>query len=240
MSNAYRPFLVLAVLALVPRAPGATAAPLFALGEDGHTFLYTARPGDSPGHVAELFGVPPGGVDAFLAANDIRDPTRVSPGFVYRVPNPLAKRARTLEEDNVRLVRELKAAKERGRTLLAEAEERGHALARELAEARAGAALAEARAARAARLETLWPLAQGAVGVLLVLATAAGVLTVTVIRRRQQAERYARSLAAELEEKRRGGLLERQESARRILELETRMRTLEAQVGPRVLIGGRG
>ena len=33
-------------------------------------------------------------------------------------------------------------------------------------------------------------------------------------------------------------LAERQESSRRILDLESRVRTLEAQIGPRVLIGG--
>ena len=46
-------------------------------------------------------------------------------------------------------------------------------------------------------------------------------------------------LAHELEEKRRTGLAERQESARHILDLEGRLRALEAKVKPRLLVGGR-
>ena len=59
------------------------------------------------------------------------------------------------------------------------------------------------------------------------------------LRRRAEAERYTRSLANELEEKRKAALAERQESARHILDLEQRIRTLEAKLGPRAVLGGR-
>jgi uncharacterized protein YceH (UPF0502 family) len=59
------------------------------------------------------------------------------------------------------------------------------------------------------------------------------------MRRRGRAERYAATLARELDEKRQSALSERQESARRILDLEARIRALEAQLGPRVVISGR-
>ena len=57
------------------------------------------------------------------------------------------------------------------------------------------------------------------------LAIAVGGATYTAalaLRRQTQADRYARTLAQELEEKRRAALTERQESAKRILDLETR------------------
>src|SRR3989442_883713 len=58
--------------------------------------------------------------------------------------------------------------------------------------------------------------------------------------RRAGAGGYGRSLCTELAEKRRASLGERQESSRRILDLEQRIRTLEAQLSPRVIVGGRG
>jgi len=244
MSLARVTLVAFATLVLATRVPSVAVAALFTLTDDGATFLYTARPGDSPGRVAEMFGVPLEGIDALLAANGISDPTRVGPGFVYRIPNAaareLATRTITLKEENARLQREVDGSKERGRALVEEAEERSRTLAHELAEARSTAASAESRALRLTRLEDLWPVAQVVVLVLLVIAAGTTALAVATIRRQRQAERYARSLAAELEEKRRGGLLERQESAKRILELETRLRTIEAQLGPKVLVGGRG
>src|SRR5439155_763199 len=45
--------------------------------------------------------------------------------------------------------------------------------------------------------------------------------------------------ARELEEKRRIGLAERQESGRRILELESKLKELETKLGLRVVVGGR-
>ena len=87
----------------------AAAEPLFTLSEDGKTFLYRARPGDHPGVVAEMFGIPSRDVPAFLAANGISDATKVGAGFVYRIPNAaaraLAERTATLEAENASLKR---------------------------------------------------------------------------------------------------------------------------------------
>jgi len=64
-------------------------------------------------------------------------------------------------------------------------------------------------------------------------------VAVAALRRQRQAERFARTLAQELEEKRRTGLAERQESGRRILELEGKLKELETKLGLRVVVGGR-
>ena len=210
----------------------AAAEPLFTLSEDGKTFLYRARPGDHPGVVAEMFGIPTRDVPAFLAANGISDATKVAAGFEYRIPNAaaraLAERAAALEADNARLKRaagDEKAASER--------------LAHAAEDARAEKALAESRATRLAGLERLWPWAKAALTLLLAAAAGAFYTAVAALRRRTEAEGYARSLANDLEEKRKTTLAERQESARHILDLEQRIRTLEAKLGPRAVMGGR-
>jgi len=227
---------MLAVLAVVTMAAGARqtlAEPLFALTDDGRTFLYRARPGDNPAAVAEMFGIPARDVPAFLTANGISDATRVGAGFTYRIPNAAARalteRTAGLERDNARLTRSV-----------AEEKERAQDLVRETAAARAAATQAETRAARLARLEALWPWAKAAIFLLVLASVAAGYTAAAAFRRQAQGERYARTLARELEEKRKVALAERQESARRILELETRVRAFEAQAGPRVVITGRG
>jgi len=210
----------------------AAAEPLFTLSEDGKTFLYRARPGDHPGVVAEMFGIPARDLPAFLAANGISDSTKVAAGFEYRIPNAaaraLAERAAALEADNARLRRaagDEKAASER--------------LAHAAEDARAEKALAESRATRLAGLERLWPWAKAALTLLLAAAAGAFYTAVAALRRRTEAEGYARSLANDLEEKRKTTLAERQESARHILDLEQRIRTLEAKLGPRAVMGGR-
>jgi hypothetical protein len=53
-------------LALIAAATVARAEPLFELEAGGQTFLYRARPGDHPGRVAEMFGIPAEGVPALL------------------------------------------------------------------------------------------------------------------------------------------------------------------------------
>ena len=229
-SRPKRRFFAAAILLL---AVGSGAAePLFTLSEDGKTFLYRARPGDHPGVVAEMFGIPSRDVPAFLAANGISDATKVAAGFEYRIPNAaaraLAERAAALEADNARLKRaagDEKAASER--------------LAHAAEDARAEKALAESRATRLAGLERLWPWAKAALTLLLAAAGGAFYTAVAALRRRTEAEGYARSLANDLEEKRKTTLAERQESARHILDLEQRIRTLEAKLGPRAVMGGR-
>jgi hypothetical protein len=220
----------LAVLVALAAAPEARAEPLFTLAEDGRTFLYRARPGDHPGVVAEMFGISPHDLPAFLAANGITDPTRVGAGFTYRIPNAaaqaLAERMAALERDNAQLRRTLDAENETTT-----------GLRRATDEARSAAAEA---ASRLTHLESLWPWVRPVIGLLLLACGGAVYIAVAALRRHAQMERYARTLARELEQKRKAGLVERQESARHILDLETRIRTLEAQAGPRVVISGRG
>lgn len=217
------------LLALGSASPACADAPLFALEEGGRTFVYRARPGDHPARVAAMFGIPPSEVPAFLAANGITDPTRVAAGFVYRVPNAAARalgeRLEALERDKTRLTQAVtEAGEERDRR------------AREGLEARAAAAVAESRAARLGRLERLWPQAQVGIVLLLLALGAASAVARAAVRRQRQAERWARALADELEEKRRTGLVERQESGRRVLDLESRVRELESRLGPRVVV----
>jgi len=222
---------LLAAILLFAVGPAA-AEPLFTLSEDGKTFLYPARPGDHPGGVAEMFGISQRDVPAFLAANGISDATRVGAGFVYRIPNAaaraLAERTATLGAENASLKRI--AGEQR-----AEAERLGRAAE----EARAESAVAQARATRLERLGRLWPWAKAALALLLAAAAAALYTAVAAMRRHTEAERYARGLANELEEKRGASLSERQQSARHILDLEERVRTLEAKLGPRAVMGGR-
>jgi hypothetical protein len=221
-----------ALTVLLALAGVAGAQPLFTLTDDGRTFLYRARPGDHPSAVAEMFGIAAKDLPGFLAANGIADPTRVGAGFVYRIPNDavraLTERDGALQAENARLVREATEAREREQTLVRAADE-----------SRAAAADAESRAARLARMEALWPWARSAIFALLAAAVVAAYTAVAAVRSRAQAQRYARTLARELDEKRQAALTERQESARRTLDLETRIRALESQLGPRVVIGGR-
>ena len=210
----------------------AAEAPLFTTEDGGRTFVYHSRPGDRPSGVAAMFGISPNDLPGFLAANGISDPTRVSSNFVYRIPNGAARelsdRVTALERDNARLTRALGEAAERGDTLTKEAQRASQT-----------AAAAEARAARLANAERWWLTAQILI-VLLVLALAGtGAVTVAALRRQRQAERFARTLAHEAEEKRRTTLAERQESGRRILELEGKVKELESKLGPRVVVGGR-
>ena len=153
-------------------------------------------------------------------------------GFVYRIPNAAARelsdRVGALERDNARLTR-----------ALGEAAERSDALTKEVRQVRESAAAAEARAAHLENVERWWLAAQ-VLMVLLVLALGATVaVAVAALRRQRQAERFARTLAQELEEKRKTALAERQESGRRNLELENKLKELENKLGPRVVVSGR-
>jgi len=229
--SALRKAVLVAVLTLAASVVPARGEPLFTLTDDGRTFLYKARPGDHPGIVAEMFGIPARDLPAFLAANGITDPTRVGAGFTYRIPNAaargLADRVAALEQEN--------AGQRRS---LAEVSEKTKALTRAADDAHAAAAEAERHAQQLERLARLWPWLRLALVLLVLGLVAAGYTAVAAVRRQGQADRWARSLAREAEEKRKAALAERQESAKRILDLEGRIRTLEAQLGPRVVISG--
>jgi hypothetical protein len=207
---------------------GAASEPAAGITDDGRTFLYRARPGDSPGRIAEMFGVPP----AALPAN-LRDPSRIVAGEVYRVPNvaarALAERADAVARENAALQAAAGAAENRALTLAREAEE-----------LRATRDAAEARAAQTAHLVTVRPFVELVVVLLGVIAACALHFAYTAFGEQRRAQHYARTLAQELDDKRRAALTERQQAGRRILELESRVRDLETQLGPRVVVGGRG
>jgi len=221
------------VAAALGVAVSAAAEPSAGTTDEGRTFLYRARPGDTAGRIAETFGIPQAAIPAWLAENGIRDPGRVGAGVVYRVPNvaarALAERLNGIARENATLAAAVEAAEVRARALEREAE----ALRR-------AASAAEARAARAARLVELWPRVQSVLVVLGVLAACALHFAYGAFRARQRAERHAQALGRELEARRQAALAERQQSGRRIVDLETRIRDLEARLGPRVVVGGRG
>jgi hypothetical protein len=110
---------------------------------------------------------------------------------------------------------------------------------RALIAGRVPAEQAEERAGRLARLDRLWPWAKLAIVLLVVAIGGAAYTASATLRRQAQTDRWARTLAQELEDKKRAALTERQESAKRILDLETKLRSIEARLGPRVVIGGR-
>ena len=220
--------VICALLATLATGQPAAGEPLFTLAEDGRTFLYRGRPGDSPGTVAAMFGIEARDVPSFLTANGIKDPTRVQTGFVYRIANPVVARTAALEEQSRGFQEEA-----------GELRKQVDALQRDLRAAEQRAEFAEGRAARAGRLERLWPVTLTVIGFLAVGLAGAGVVATRAVKRQNAVDVYARTLARELEEKRRTNLADRQESARRILELENRTRDLEAKLGPRVLSGGR-
>ena len=86
------------------------------------------------------------------------------------------------------------------------------------------------------QLEGRWRLAFWAIVALSLALALAGPVAAIARRRERGARRYARTMAQELEDKRRGTLEERQLSARRIMELENRVRQLETQRGSGELI----
>ena len=228
MPHRDRKSVAFTLLLIAGIASPAWSAPPFDLVDGGRTFLYRARPGEPPALVAQSFGVPAEGLSAFLAANGITDATRVPLGYEYRIPNPLGPRLDALSAEIEQLNRTLAA-----RTA------RVTELERNLERAQAQAALSDAKERRLAVLEGRWPIAITAV--ILLLAGLAGALWVArlSVGRLTSTERRAKTLAQELEERRRADLAERQHANHRILELESRVRQLE-HGPPRLVTGSRG
>jgi hypothetical protein len=206
----------------------AHAEPLVELTDGGRTFVYTARPGDSPGGVASAFGLPSEALPAFLAANGIKDDTAVPRGFRYRIPNPVVAETDALVAKQASLQQDADAARAR----VAELE-------RTLTGLRENIDFTAAQRRRLETLELRWSVATWIVTLLIVGVLVAIGFTVAAMRKERQAERWARGLANEAEEKRRTGLVERQHAARRVVELEARVRELEQLVHARVRAIGR-
>jgi LysM domain-containing protein len=217
MSIAQRFIIIAAFLALSLGAARAGEPP-FVLSEDGATFLYRVRPGDLPATIAAMFGIPPAGIPGLLAANGISDPSRIATGQLFRIPNPVVTRAQTAEARSAAAERDLAAA----RTELA-------AHDRELAAARNAATEADSRSERFERAASLTQAATGLAALFLVACGVAIAVAVSATRMRQRAELFARTLADELEDKRRRALAERQESAKRIIDLEAQVQALKVK-----------
>jgi len=77
-------------------------------------FPYTIRPGDTPGGIAALFGVP---LDELLRVNHLRQDSELMIGDTLRVPNPFLARERELSSEVDRLAAEKQTAEERGRNV---------------------------------------------------------------------------------------------------------------------------
>ncbi len=216
------------VAGLVAAMRAAHAEPLIELTDGGRTFVYTARPGDSPGAVASAFGLPAEALPAFLAANGIEDDTAVPRGFRYRIPNPIVAETDALIAKQASLQRDADAA-----------QARVAALERTLTGLRENIDFTAAQRRRLETLELRWSVATWVVTLLIAGVLVAIAFTVAAMRKERQAERWARALANEAEEKRRTGLIERQHAARHVVELEARVRELEQQIHARVRAIGR-
>src|SRR5262249_1141017 len=156
------------------------------------------------------------GFQEFLRANGIADPNRVGTNFVYKIPNQPAQaasaRVTALERERAPLAAARDDAEARARTATADA-----------TQAKADAEHAGKRLGELERRTTLMPWLE--LGLLLAIALAAGAgwVATASVGQQQTAEQHARALQVELEEKRRAALTERQESAKRVVDLEARV-----------------
>lgn len=217
--------VLVAVVALGLGWTPALAAPAVELADGGAVIVYRAQPGDTANSIAAALGVAPDAVAAFLRDNGVKDAARLPLGFPFRVPNPAVTRAEAAEA-RARTA-EAEHAKLRDRALTAE---------RALAAARASATMVEADRARLATLETRWSIALWALVVAGVVLAAALAVTMAALQRERRASAWARSLSLDLDEKRRAALAERQQAARRILELEDKLRHPDLRGSTRVVL----
>jgi hypothetical protein len=220
--------LVASIVAGIAAVAPARAEPLIELTDGGRTFVYTARPGDSPGQVAAAFGLPPDALPGFLAANGITDDTAVPKGFRYRIPNPVVSETDALVAKQGELTK-----------FAADARARVAELERQLAGLRENIDFTAVQRRRLETLELRWSVATWIVALLMAGVLVAIAFAIAALRKEKQAERWARSLSSDADEKRRSGLAERQQAARRVVELEARVRELEQQVHARVRAIGR-
>jgi hypothetical protein len=210
-------------LLLVAVAAGTAVAadPPARLSEDGAVILYRAQPGDLPAAIADRFGIAPAEVPSFLAANGVSDPSKLAAGHLFRIPNPLAARATAAEARAEKLAADADAARGEARDLQAQVATLT-ARADELAQ----------RSARLATLARLWPWLQLIGGFLIAGLGVAAWVAYQSASRTHVADRYARELTEQVDERRRSALAERQASARKILDLEEAVRTLERELTP--------
>jgi len=195
---------------------GVTNAADIALTDEGRTIVYTSRKWETPASVAEKFGVAPEDVPAFLEANGITRTTNLKDPIKYRVPNPLVRREQRAEERATTAEHELAVARERTSDL----------------EGRVETSAGQVRTAEAARahlvtIERYWPLLRVVAALLAIALIGVGWFAFSLTMRLQGSQKQVRVLIDELEDKRHGNLAERQESARKILTLENRVRELE-------------
>ncbi|MCW5893141.1 MAG: LysM peptidoglycan-binding domain-containing protein [bacterium] len=217
--------LLAVVVALGLGATAAFAAPAVELADGGATIVYRAQAGDTASAIAAALGVAPDQIGRFLGDNGVKDAGRIPLGFPFRVPNPATARATAAE------ARAAAAEAERG-TLA----QRLRAAERALVVAREGVTFVEADRARLAALETRWSVALWALVVGGLLLAGSLAVTVAALGRERRASAWARSLALDLDDKRRAALAERQQSARRIVELEDRLRHPDLRGSTRVVL----
>lgn len=218
---------LLTTLALALLSSGnATALPNIDVLANGRVITYRTQPGDTPAAVAAQLGVPPDELRDFLSAAGISDPTRVPAGFTYRLPHPAVAQLDAALANNGALLSTITA-------LESDAATTTYALETARAEALRNADAV----AIAARLTARNRLAVGALLGALLLAVAAVVATNKVVQQERVTAKQLQELMRDLENKRQAWLLERQQSARRILNLETELR--EA-LRPEVVVRMRG
>jgi hypothetical protein len=211
--------IIVAMLSVSWLAAHAEATPGVELTDGGRTIVYRVQAGDSVAGVAQALGVPVAQVESQMTAQGVRD-GGLPAGLELRVANPLAVRADAAETRASDLARRLAAVDAAGDHAVRPREQ-------------------PSVDQRLAQLEGRWQLAFWAIVALALGLAVAGALAAIARRRERGATRYARSMAQELEDKRRSTLEERQQSARRIVELEDRVRQLETQRRPGGLTGIR-